>query len=263
MNTKKILITNDDGIEAVGLWTLVRALENIAEITVVAPDKEQSATSHSITIHEPIWMKEYQTHEGKRGFAVGGTPTDCVKLALEVIVDSKPDLIISGINLGSNAGINALYSGTVAAALEGAIQQIPSIAVSLATYTDPVFDFAGKFTKNIVLDVLKNGWLKKGFALNINIPAVPEEKIRGARVARQGASMFIENFERRLSPSGGVYFWMSGEKRFNNVPENTDEDLIRQNIISITPIRPDITAHSEIEHIASKINRQTSVNVTK
>jgi len=263
MSKYKILITNDDGIEAVGLWTLVRALENFAEITVVAPDREQSATSHSITIHKPIWIKEYQTHEGKRGFAVGGTPTDCVKLALEAIVDSPPDLIISGINLGSNAGINALYSGTVAAALEGAIQKIPSIAVSLATYTDPVFDFAGKFAKNIALDVLKNGWLKKGFALNINIPAVPEEEIKGTQVARQGASMFIENFERRVSPSGCVYFWMSGEKRFNNAPENTDEDLIRQNIIAITPIQPDITAHSEMEIIASKLSEQVSANITK
>ena len=244
MMRPQILITNDEGIEAAGLWSLVRHFEKFSDITVVAPDSEKSATGMGITIHEPIYLREYQTHEGRRGWAVGGTPVDCVKLAMDEILEKKPDIILSGINLGCNAGINALYSGTVAAALEGAIHNIPSIAISLDSYTELIFDPAAKYALKLVKNILKKKWLPGGIALNINVPALPEHSIKSPIISKQGMALFHENFDKRLTPSGKHYYWMSGEKYHTNNDLDTDENAVRQGHIAITPIRPNLTANN-------------------
>jgi 5'-nucleotidase len=244
----RILLTNDDGIHAPGLFALYEVLKSDHEVHIVAPESEMSAVGHAITLTSPIMVQNVHKRGTFFGHAVKGTPADCVKLAVQELLDSPPDIVLSGINVGANVGVNILYSGTVSAATEGAFLGIRSAAISLATLRNPDFRFAASFSKEIIRFMMKND-LKDGTALNVNIPAVPPEKIRGVCLARQGTSRFEERFERRNDPRGNVYYWLMGEKFIENGNPDNDSVALKQNRITITPIHYDLTSERELDRL--------------
>ena len=235
-----ILLSNDDGIFAPGLYALYEQMCRLGEVKVVAPDSEQSAVGHAITLRNPLraftWMRDGKIF----GTAVIGTPADCVKLALADFVDRAPDLLVSGINQGTNTGVDILYSGTVSAATEGAVNRIPSIAVSLASYQYFDFSAAAKFSYEIAAKVLEKG-LPIGTFLNVNVPPLPEDKIKGVKWTRQGLSRYVERFDKRIDPKGRPYYWMDGDKIVEQTNGCTDDNALKQNYISVTPIHYDLT----------------------
>jgi len=241
----KILLTNDDGIHAPGLFALFEALKSDYDVDIVAPEAEMSAVGHAITLTSPLRVREVQKSGSFFGYAVSGTPADCVKIAVQELLERTPDIILSGINVGANVGVNILYSGTVSAATEGAFLGVRSAAISLATRKNPDFAFAARFSKEIIRFIEDRG-LKKGTALNVNIPACPPEKIAGVYIARQGTSRFEERFERRNDPRGNVYYWLSGEKFVENGNPENDSMALKENKITITPIHYDLTCEKEL-----------------
>lgn len=243
-----ILLTNDDGIHAKGLQSLYEVLARNHNVSVVAPESEQSAVGHAITLLSPLRVKEVRLDEHSYGLAVSGTPADCVKIAINEILDTPPDVVVSGINLGANVGINVLYSGTVSAATEGAILGIPAVAVSLNTYRDPDFSFAARFTRKFLSHAAKMGF-NPGTVLNVNVPAVPEREIRGVAVTRQGLSRFMERFDKRIDPRDNVYYWQAGETRFIKEDEDIDSWALAHNMISVTPLRFDLTHYDELNRM--------------
>jgi 5'-nucleotidase len=246
----RILLTNDDGIHAPGLFALYRAIEPDHELHVVAPESEMSAVGHAITITSPIRVQRIRKNGSFFGYAVAGTPADCVKIAVQELLDQPPDLILSGINLGANVGVNILYSGTVSAATEGAFLGIRAAAISLDTLKDPDFGFAARFSKEIIRFIMNCG-LRNGTALNINIPALPPDKITGVRFTRQGTERFEEHFERRNDPRGNVYYWLTGETPVGNGNSDTDSIALREDKITITPIHYDLTSEKELKRLKS------------
>jgi 5'-nucleotidase len=245
----RILISNDDGIHSPGLAELVRALDGLGELWVVAPDREQSAVGHMITLSDPIRLSMANTDDAIRRFAITGTPADCVKLAISQLMPGRPDLVVSGINRGENTGISVIYSGTVSAATEGAINGIPSLAVSLDSFHSNNFEFSGRIARMYARIVMERG-LPEGTLLNINVPDLPTERILGLRVARQGRARFQETFLERSDPRGRTYYWMDGEK----IPleeRGTDSAVLQEGYVAITPIHLDLTHHSFIEHLES------------
>jgi len=246
----KILLTNDDGIHAPGLLALYRALESDYEVYVVAPDSEMSAVSHAITLTSPLRVQEVNIAGSFSGFAVTGTPADCVKIAVQELLERPPDIILSGINPGANVGINTLYSGTVSAATEGAFLGIRSAAISLATRQKPDFQFAARFSKEIIRFMTENE-LRNRTALNVNIPAVPPGKITGVCFTRQGTCRFKDRFERRMDPRGNVYYWLVGEAFLENGDSGTDSIALRENKITITPVHYDLTCVEELDRLKS------------
>ncbi len=244
----KILLTNDDGIHAPGLYALYEALKSRHDLHIVAPEAEMSAVGHAITLVDPIRVKRIHKNGSFFGFAVSGTPADCVKIAVQEILDPPPDIILSGINLGNNVGVNILYSGTVSAATEGAFLGIPSAAISLGIQENPDFDFAARFCCRVVRFLTESG-LKDGTALNVNIPPVPPEEISGVCLARQGTSRFEERFEKRRDPRGNLYYWLSGETFIENGNPDNDSAALKKNYITITPIHYDLTAEGEYERL--------------
>jgi len=250
MTDKKpfILITNDDGIAAPGIHALVLALREIGDIAVVAPDSEKSAVGHAITLSDPIRVSDFTKNGQWQGYAVSGTPADCVKIAVGALLERRPDLVVSGINLGSNTGINVIYSGTVSAATEGTMLGITSMAVSLATYTNPDFGPAAQFASQLARLVLRHG-LPERTLLNVNIPNVPAAEIRGVRITRQGMANFAEEFDKRVDPRQRVYYWMDGKKEEIKAGDDVDDEAIQQNIISITPVKYDLTNYAAREYL--------------
>jgi 5'-nucleotidase len=246
MSKPFILITNDDGIFAPGLYALYESLRAIAEVTVVAPDSERSAVGHAITISDPLRVSPFEKFGKFFGHAVNGTPADCVKIAYFALLDRKPDLVISGINYGSNTGINVIYSGTVSAATEASILGIPSFAISLTTFIDADFTYAAKFAAQLVPILLENG-LPKGTFLNVNVPNVPESEIRGVAITRMGMSIYNDKYDKRIDPRNRVYYWLTGSKINNEEDEATDDGAIEKNMVSITPIHYDLTNHGYLE----------------
>ncbi len=242
----RILITNDDGIYAQGLLALHRALIQDHEIYVVAPDSEMSAVGHAITLSSPLRVREIYKNGTFFGYAVKGTPADCVKIAVQELMEQPPDIILSGINPGANVGVNVLYSGTVSAATEGAFLGVPSAAISLNSRIKPDFTFASFFSRQIVRFVLEVG-LSGGTALNVNIPALPPEKIRGVSIVRQGTVRFEERFERRMDPRGNIYYWLAGEGFTPEESSGTDFADLREKWITITPVHYDLTCYKELE----------------
>lgn len=244
----KILVSNDDGIYSEGIIALREAMMEIGEVYVYAPHKQQSAVGHAITTHLPLRVNPYYMNGEFFGFAVTGTPADCVKLAVTTHMKEKPDLIVSGINHGSNAAINVIYSGTVSAATEGTILGIPSIAFSLTTYVDFDFTYSKKVAQIIAKAVLKNG-LPPGILLNVNIPPVPEEKIKGIKVTKQGKSRWNDYFEKRVDPQHREYYWLTGT--MDNFEDDEDSDIraIQENYVSVTPIQFDLTAYDFLEKL--------------
>lgn len=244
----EVLLTNDDGINAEGLYELYRCLKETVKVHIVAPDAERSAVGHAITLSDPLRVTEIKRDGSFFGYAVSGTPADCVKIAVRSLLGKRPDIVISGINTGPNTGISVLYSGTVSAATEAALLGIPSLAVSLATYTQPDFRFAADFIKKLIPLVIKNS-LPPGTLLNINIPAVPPEQIKGVAITTQSKSRFIEEFHKRIDPRGHTYYWLGGEMELLGDNTGSDDEAIKQNKISITPLHFDLTDYQCLEQL--------------
>ena len=247
----RILITNDDGIHAEGLYALYEVLKPEHDVYVVAPESEMSAVGHAITLNLPIRVQQIQKKGHFYGYAVSGTPADCVKIAVKELLERPPDIILSGINLGRNVGMDILYSGTVSAATEGAFLGFASAAISLDTRKDPDFTFAARFSKEIIRFMTENH-LKDGTALNVNIPAIPPHKIGGVIFTRQGTTRFEERFERRSDPRGNTYYWLSGETLVGDGNEETDSMALSKNKITVTPIQYDLTSKEEMERLKGK-----------
>lgn len=245
-----ILITNDDSITAKGIANLVEAMRPLGDLLVVAPDKPQSGMGHAITIHHPLRLKKSNVFEGIEAYTCSGTPVDCVKLAIYEIIKTRPTLLVSGINHGSNAATNVLYSGTMSAAVEGAIEGIPSIGFSLLDHhSDADFAASAHYARLIAKEVLDNN-LQKGVCLNVNIPKGKLEEIKGAKVCRQGRAFWEDSFDKRTDPFGGDYFWLTGDFHTTDKGEDTDMWALENNFVSIVPTQFDMTAH----HVISTLN---------
>ena len=258
MDKKIILLTNDDGIEAKGIKTLYNTLVGNSnwDIWIVAPDRERSAVGHAITVFDPISVKKEFIDGIFCGYAVDGTPADCVKLAIAAIFEKKPDLLISGINRGANVGKNIIYSGTVSAATEGTIYNVPSIAVSMNNLKDTDYTFAAEFTKNIANLLLDLRSLPERMLLNINIPDAPADKIKGVKVTYQSNMAFKDVFIKREDPRGREYYWMNGELAEAEEDENNDYTALKNNYISITPIQHDMTDYHRLDYFKSIISKK-------
>lgn len=253
---RKILITNDDGVKSKGISALMELMKEYGEITVVAPFEAMSGMSAALTIGKPLRLTELRSEDNLRVYACSGTPADCVKMAMnQLFRDSPPDILVSGINHGSNASIAALYSGTLGAAAEGTVYGIPSIGFSLASHS-PKADFTPsiKFGK-IILDNYFLHPAKPDVFLNVNFPDAPEKDIKGIVFSHQGKGQWIKEFEERTDPYGFNYYWMTGEF-FNLVPEddNADHNKLESNYISIVPHKIDTTDYKEIERLSSLWN---------
>ncbi len=237
-----ILLTNDDGYNALGLQTLYSALRTLTnhDISIVAPEGQRSATGHSITLFHPLFITEYNLDGQQKGYAISGTPSDCVKLAIQGEIVPKPDLIISGINLGPNLGTDIFYSGTVSAAMEGVLLGIPSLAVSLASYEFMDFEPAAAYLAEQLDFIVQHNQVG---LMNINFPGKPRDAWRGVRVTRLGKAIYENVFERRVNPNGRTYFWQCG-KLTQDLEIDTDLRAIQEDLISITPMHSDLTDFS-------------------
>lgn len=240
MQKPKILITNDDGINAEGIGTLADSLADFAEISIVAPMQEMSAMGHAITISDPLKVTEISRDEKHFGWAVGGTPADCVKIAISGGLVDRPDLVISGINQGANVGVDIIYSGTVSAAYEGTILSIPSMAISLDSFVQKDFSAAGRVARFMAKKILKEG-LPEGTLLNVNVPAGEYESFKGYSITRQGNGTYEENVERRIDPRKRVYYWLSGTRSYNDPDPEMDENAVRAGYVAITPLHYELT----------------------
>lgn len=246
----KVLLTNDDGVYAPGLTALHEELKKDFDVWVVAPESEMSAVGHGITLSSPLRVRKVNINGGFFGFGVRGTPADCVKIGVQELVGGPPDIILSGINLGANVGVNVLYSGTVSAAAEGAFLGIRSAALSLDARQDPDFRFAARFSREIIRFIEQFG-LKEKTALNVNIPAVSPEHIAGVAITRQGLGKFNEKFEKRMDPRGEFYYWLSGETDDEEEVADSDAKALREGWITITPISYDLTCREEVARLRS------------
>jgi 5'-nucleotidase len=244
----KILVTNDDGIEAPGIQVLAEALREIGEITIVAPLKEQSGVGHGITMQIPLRVIKYNKNGEFFGYAVNGTPADCVKIGVRNIMKDTPDLVVSGINHGSNTAINIIYSGTVSAAREASIMDIPSIAISLTNHTGTDFRYAGKVARMLAKKMIGKD-LPTGTLLNVNVPDVPEDQIKGICLTSQGKSKWDDNYEQRVDPNGRDYYWLTGSLTVLDTEINTDQAAIKNNYVSISPIHFDLTDYAAYERM--------------
>ncbi len=246
----RILLTNDDGIFAEGLCALYDALCQDHEVFVVAPEAERSAVGHAITLSDPLRVKRVKRGNVFFGYAVNGTPADCVKIAIHELIGPEIDLVLSGINRGANVGINVLYSGTVSAATEGVILGYPGLAISLDEYKEPDYCFAAYFA-SVLVDFLAQNFLKNPkICLNVNIPFLPANKIKGIKFVRQSTAPLIERFERRIDPHGNVYYWQCGE-RFTEQDPDTDVVALKRGYITITPLQHNLSDPELLSKIAS------------
>lgn len=251
--TKKplILVTNDDGITSPGIEALVEVMKTLGDVVVVAPDKAQSGMGHAITINSTLRINKTKNYNVLQEFACSGTPVDCVKFAVSKIMHRKPDLVVSGINHGPNMSINVIYSGTMSAAVEGAIESVPSIGFSLCDYAiDADFTAAKKVVKTIAQKVLENG-LPLGVCLNVNIPKLKYELIKGIKVCRQARANWVEEIDERHDPSGHPYYWLTGKlENYDKGKKDTDVWALENNYVSVVPTQFDMTAHKTIDEIA-------------
>jgi len=241
----RILLTNDDSIYAEGLAALWSALNEIADVTVIAPDRERSASGHGITVDQPLRAERIPLFPGF-AWAVNGTPADCVKLGVNCLLKEVPDMVIAGINRGPNLGVDVLYSGTVSGALEGIILGIPALAVSVADYVNPDYRYAASFIKRLIPKVLKTD-ICTDTLLNINVPSLSGDKIRGIKITKLGGRKYLNSFEVRNDPRGRTYYWLGGEVVDLDEDPDTDVAAIKQEMISITPIHIDLTNYRVLE----------------
>ncbi len=236
-----ILITNDDGIMAPGILNLVEAVKDLGKVVVVAPDKPQSGMGHAITIGLPLRLHPVSIFAGVEAWQCSGTPVDCVKLAVDKVLHRKPDICLSGINHGANHSINVIYSGTMSAAVEAAIESIPSAGFSLLDHSvEADFTGARKYARLLVQQMLQTK-LDKHTVLNVNIPAVPIDLIKGVRICKQAYAKYEEDFIERSDPNGKKYFWLTGE--FVNFDKGRDSDVwaLEHNYVSVVPVQFDLT----------------------
>ncbi|WP_449243926.1 5'/3'-nucleotidase SurE [Desulfobacca acetoxidans] len=243
-----ILLTNDDGIHAPGLWALYQSLRREHRIEVVAPESEQSAVGHAISLLNPLRVKKVNKNGSFFGWSVLGTPADCVKIAVAEVLPEKPDIVVSGINLGANVGINVLYSGTVSAATEAAIMGLRSMAVSLCTYREPDFTAAASFAARLAPQ-LPHLNLPTGVCLNVNIPDLPENQIKGVLLTRQEKGVLMEKYERRIDPRENIYFWLAGLNNHRELEPGTDYWAVHEGYISLTPIHHDLTDYDTLKEL--------------
>ncbi|KFF16238.1 5'/3'-nucleotidase SurE [Flavobacterium hydatis] len=252
MNSKKplILVTNDDGVSAPGIRALISVMSQIGEVVVVAPDKPQSAMGHAITINSTLYLNKL-SKDGDlvTEYSCSGTPVDCVKLAVNEILKRKPDLCVSGVNHGSNSSINVIYSGTMSAAVEAGIEGIPAIGFSLLDYDwNADFESIKSFIKKITLEALENK-LPEGVVLNVNFPKLKENEIKGIKICRQAKAQWMEKFDKRKTPSGKDYYWLSGEFVNQDKGEDTDEWALENGYVSVVPVQFDLTAHHTMQQL--------------
>ena len=238
-----ILLSNDDGIQSEGLTALEESLRPIGEIYTVAPDRAQSSMSHALTLHRPLRVHEI----APRRMSVDGTPVDCVKLALTGLLPVRPNLVVSGINKGPNLGDDIIYSGTVSAAIEGALLGLPAIAVSLVTFKEFDFRAAADFTACLVSQIQQRGILPKTL-LNVNVPPVPKEALKGWRLTRMGKRHYSENIVERVDPRGGKYYWIGGDDLGFAQEDGTDCMAVHEGYVSVTPLQVDLTDHRLLQN---------------
>lgn len=248
MEKPLILVTNDDGINAPGIRTLISIMKDIGDIVVVAPDSPQSGMGHAITINSTLHSSRITPKDSEiTEYSCSGTPADCVKLAINELMPRKPDLCVSGINHGSNSSINVIYSGTMSAAIEAGIEGVPAIGFSLLDYRwNADFEQSKNFISMITLNALNNG-IPKGVVLNVNIPSVRKSDIKGVKICRQAMAYWIEEFDKRKNPLGQEYYWLTGKFINEDLGEDTDEWALNNNFISIVPVKFDLTAHHAIK----------------
>ena len=245
----RILVTNDDGIMAPGLLALRRALADLGQVAVVAPTTPQSAVGHSITLTDPIRAHRVDLGDGVVGHGVEGSPADCVKLAVLELLDEPPNLVASGVNLGANVGINVLYSGTVAAAVEGAFFGVPSVAVSIEDSDSPDFEGAARITRRLI-----DQWLPRDSGratlLNVNVPDLSRGTPKGVRVAGQSLKGWREGWQRRTDPRGRTYYWMIGDPAHEEEGVGSDAAALAEGYVTVTPLRFDLTDHVRLDEVA-------------
>jgi len=243
-----ILVTNDDGISAPGIRTLISAMNEIGDVIVVAPDSPQSAMGHAITINSTLHCNEIKIDDGpQKEYSCSGTPADCVKLGINEILDRKPDICVSGVNHGSNSSINVIYSGTMSAAVEASIEGIPAIGFSLLDYSwNADFNSIKKYLIGITKKALEEG-IPKGNAQNINFPKLKEKEIKGIKICRQANAYWVEKFDKRSNPQGKEYYWLTGEFINEDKGEDSDEWALENGYISIVPVKFDMTDHENIK----------------
>lgn len=247
----KILVTNDDGIDSPGIEALANSLSRLGEVIVAAPDRQQSAVGHSLTVARPLRVTKVKRNGSLFGYAIDGSPSDCVKIAIYHILPEKPDLVVSGINHGQNTAINILYSGTVAAATEGMLAGVPSIAVSLASHDlnqdiSAAAEYAYKIAKNLIEKKLEPNYL-----LNVNVPAIPKEKIIGIKVVRHSSSYWKDTYEMREDPFGRKYYWFAGEYCSSDESLDTDDAALASGYVTITPVHFDFTKYDALSKLSS------------
>lgn len=249
MTKPKILVTNDDSVEAPGIKKLISIMRKLGEVIVVAPDKPQSGMGHAITVATPLRLKKICVEENYQEYSCNGTPVDCVKIAEKAILKGKPDLIVSGINHGSNASVNVVYSGTIAAAMEGCIEGVNSIGFSLDDYSwNADFSHVDVYIENICRKVLQNG-LPEYTCLNVNIPVNNGSKISGIKVCRQARARWDEAFDARKDPHNRDYYWLTGVFFSDDLAEDTDQWALKNNYIAIVPLHFDLTAYQNMQTI--------------
>lgn len=245
-----ILVTNDDGITAPGIRMLIEAMNEIGEVVVVAPDSPQSAMGHAVTVNNTLFVEPITIDEGPQiEYSCSGTPADCVKLAVNELLNKKPDLCVSGINHGSNSSINVIYSGTMSAAVEAGIEGIPAIGFSLHDYSwNAEFKHLKEYIQKIALNVLEKG-LPEGVVLNVNIPKVKDKTFKGIKVCRQARAKWVEEFDKRVNPHGREYYWLTGKFVNMDKGDDTDEWATANDYISVVPVQFDMTAHHFIDDL--------------
>ena len=248
-----IFVTNDDGISAPGLRTLISVMNEIGNVVVVAPEKPQSAMGHAITINSTLKCNKVQIDSGPQiEYSCSGTPADCVKLGLNEILHKKPDICVSGINHGSNASINVIYSGTVSAAIEASIHEIPSVGFSILDYSENTeLKHTEKYIIHIVNKLLNS---EKNVCLNVNIPKFSDIPIKGLKVCHQAKGKWIEEFDERFSPMGKRYFWLTGKFIKDDESKDADQNILNENYISVVPVNFDLTSYSHVNHIDKLLN---------
>ncbi len=244
----RILLTNDDGIYSPGLLALKQALGRLGEVYAIAPDRPRSATGHAITLHKPLRLGKVTLADGSVAWASNGTPSDCVVLGISDVLGSKPDMVVSGINPGPNLGEDLTYSGTVSAAMEGVLFNLPAFAISVAG--EEVVDFgpAARFAARLA-EVLAVQRLPEDTFLNVNVPAVPEKEIKGTAITRQARRRYKGRLEKRIDPRGRDYYWLGGELLNEGLLAGTDVEAVQRNFISITPVHLDLTRHDFLEEL--------------
>lgn len=251
-NRPTILVTNDDGVFAPGIKFLTSVAKKYGKVIVVAPDKPQSGMGHAITINSTIRIQKTNYHDVDQEFACNGTPVDCVKMAVNNLLKARPDLVLSGINHGSNSSINVIYSGTMSAAVEGALEGSPSIGFSLCDYSiEADFTQAKNYIEKIIESALKDK-MQKGVCLNVNIPKLKKEDIKGIKVVRQAKANWVERFDERKDPYGREYYWLTGEfVNFEPEAKDTDEWALSNGYISVVPVQADMTAYQSLPQLKS------------